>query len=157
MKIIKLCFLVIFLFIISFSISCQKSERQIESEFLKNAFINANLDDNVHWIVILPGLGCHGCIQVAEAFMRDHIEYRDILFIITKVSSLKILQQKTGVKINEHPNVIVDREDLFIVPTKNGIYPCIIHVKDGKIKSYEFQSPQNGEAFKKLKSILTPS
>lgn len=106
------------------------------------------------WIVILPGLGCHGCIQEAEAFMREYIGNTEILFVLTKISSLKILQQKTGIKIEKQTNIYIDREDNFSLPSNNSIYPCIIHLKDGKIVEYEFQSPGNGAAFRKLEDVV---
>jgi len=155
MKLVKLCLWGIFSFAMIVSLSCQKSDEQIESEFLSNAVDQFKIDNNIHWVVVLPGLGCHGCIQVAEAFMRDHIKNTKIIFILTNISSLKILQQKTGFKIEDHSNIIVDRENIFKVPTKNGIYPCIIQLDDGKIINFEFQSPQNGNAFEKLNAIFT--
>lgn len=134
-------------------ISCKKSEKEIETEHLSKAVEQAWVDSDYRWIVVLPGMGCHGCIQEGEAFMRDNIENNSILFVLTKTSSMKILQLKTGVNINEHPNIYVDKENLFDVLTDNAIYPCIIRMKDGRIAAHEFQSPKN-EAFRKLKKLL---
>lgn len=64
------------------------------------------------------------------------------------------MQQKIGIKIGEHPNAYPDREDVFNIPSENSIYPCIIHLKNGKITDHEFQSPKNGYAFNKLKGIV---
>lgn len=134
--------------------ACKKSEKEIETESLTKAIDQAKVDSDFKWVVVLPGLGCHGCIQEAEVFMRDHINHPDILFVLTKISSLKILKQKTGIKMEEHPNVYIDREDLFNIPTDNSIYPCIIRMENGKMANHEFQSPKNGEAFLKLKKLL---
>lgn len=141
-------------FILSTIYSCNKSEKEIETEYLSNAVEQAWVDSDYRWIVVLPGLGCHGCIQEGEAFMRDHIENKEILFVLTKISSLKILQHKTGVDIAMHSNIYVDREDVFYVPTNNSIYPCIIRIKDGDVTEHEFQSPGNGAAFRKLESRI---
>ena len=108
---------------------------------------------NYQWIVVLPGLGCHGCIQEAEVFMQQYITDRRVLFVLTKISSLKILQQKTEVRINEHPNIYVDRENLFAVPTDNGIYPGIVYMKNGKMGDCSFQSPGN-DAFRQLENAI---
>ena len=134
--------------------SCTKSEKKVETECFTKAIDQAWVDSDYQWIVVLPGLGCHGCIQEGEAFMRDNIESKNILFVLTKISSLKILQHKTGIDIAIHSNIYVDREDVFYVPTNNSIYPCIIHMKDGNVAGHEFQSPGNGTAFRKLESLV---
>jgi hypothetical protein len=133
--------------------SCKKNDKEIEIENLTAAIKQSNVKGDFKWIVVLPGLGCHGCIQEGEAFMRDNI-HSDILFVLTKISSLKILQQKTGIMIEEFPNIYIDRENIFDLPTENSIYPCIIRIKNGKIADHEFQSPQNRAAFRKLKRYV---
>jgi hypothetical protein len=100
-------------------------------------------------------LGCHGCIQEAEVFMKDNVEKPDILFVLTNISSLKILQQKIGVQIKDYPNVYVDWENAFSIPTDNSIYPCIIRIENRKITAHEFQCPKNGQAFRKLESLAS--
>lgn len=134
--------------------SCKKSANEIEKKHLMTAIDQAKVSNDIRWIVILPGLGCHGCIQEAEVFMRDHIKNMEILFVLTKISSLKILQQKIGVQISEYPNVYIDLKNEFDIPTDNSIYPCIVQLKDGKMVEHEFQSPQNGDAFWKLKDLV---
>ncbi len=135
--------------------SCKKSQKEIETDYLSTAIEKLNVSGQVKWVVVLPGLGCHGCIQEAEVFMKDNIEKNDILFVLTNISSLKILQQKIGVRIKDYPNVYVDRENEFNLHTDNSIYPCIIKVENSKIIAHEFQSPQNGQAFRKLDSLIS--
>lgn len=142
---------IIILFIIS---SCKKSTKEIETACLRTAIEKLKVDDHTKWIVVLPGLGCQGCIQEAEVFMRDYVINSDILFVLTNISSLKILQQKIGVQIRDYPNVYIDRNNLFSIPTDNSIYPCIIKVENSKITTHEFQSPQNSAAFMKLKKLI---
>lgn len=151
----KLKYLPMFVIIlVTVLMSCEKTQEQVENEHL-NTFINqSKISTNYSWIVILPGLGCHGCIQEGEAFMRDHIKNADILFVLTKISSIKILQQKTGIQLAKQPNVYIDRENNFNIPTDNGIYPCIIKMVNGRIVSHDFQSPKNGGAFAKLTSLV---
>lgn len=141
--------------VLSLFVSCKKSIEEIENEHLTQAINQTKIDNNYRWIVVLPGLGCHGCIQEAEAFMSKHIANNEVLFVLTKISSLKILQQKVGFNIEEHTNVFVDRDDVFSVPTDHSIYPCIIKIENGKILAHEFQSPQNGAAFQKLKRVIS--
>lgn len=135
--------------------SCKKSIKDIETSYLTSAIEKLNVDDTVKWMVILPGLGCHGCIQEGEAFMKDYILKRDILFVLTNISSIKILQQKVGLQVREQPNIYIDRDNAIMIPTENKIYPCIIRLEHSKIVKYEFQSPSNGQAFWKLKGLIT--
>ena len=133
--------------IVLITTSCKNNIKEIETASLTTTIGELKINDHIKWIVVLPGLGCHGCIQEAEAFMRDHIKNTEILFVLTKISSLKILQQKIGVQIRETPNVYIDLENEFDIPSDNRIYPCIIQMKDGKMVEHEFQSPQNGACF----------
>lgn len=150
-KILFIAGIILALFILH--TSCKKNDKEIETEHLTAAIEQVKLNRDFKWIVILPGMGCHGCIQEGEAFMRDNIN-SSILFVLTKISSMKILQQKTGIKFEEHHNVYIDRENIFDIPTENSIYPCIIRMNKGQIADHEFQSPQNGSAFRKLKNFI---
>lgn len=147
-------FVRIFIVILFLSAACKKTEKGIEEEYLTSAIEKIELDNNTNWIVVLPGLGCPGCIQVAEAFMKDNIDNKEIQFVLTRLSSLKILQQKIGVQLMEQSNVYIDRNDIFAIPTDNWNYPCIIRLKNKKIDMYMFQSPKNEEAFDELKTQL---
>lgn len=140
--------------ILSVTGSCKKSTKEIETTCFRTAIEKLKVDDHTKWIVVLPGLGCNGCIQEAEVFMRDYVKNSDIFFVLTNISSLKLLQQKIGVQIRDYPNVYIDRNNVFSIPTDNSIYPCIIRVKNSKIKEHEFQSPQNSAAFMKLKELV---
>lgn len=141
--------------ILSFSIltSCKKEAKEIEKDFLENAIQQIKLPDNYQWVIVLPDIGCHGCIQEGEFFMKQNITNKKILFVLTNFSSLKILQQKLETHLNEHPNIYIDKEDVFNIPTDNSIYPCIIQVDSGKYIKHSFQSPKMA-AFKKLKQQL---
>ncbi len=137
-----------------FLCSCQKGQNEIEREYIATALESINFPNGVKWVVILPGLGCHGCIQEGEAFMREYINNREILFILTKVESLKILEHKIGIKLSDHSNIIIDNDEEINIPSNNSVYPCVIHISERSIKSHEFQSPENN-AFEKLKSQVT--
>lgn len=124
------------------AVSCKESKEATEKTYLTNAIENIEDNSQYDWIIILPGLGCHGCIQEGELFMKKNISNRRILFVLTNIESLKILQQKTGIKISNHPNVFIDRKNQFKLATDNAIYPCVIRMKNGEILQYAFQSPQ---------------
>lgn len=142
--------LIFYMFLFLFFVSCKEKPEEIERTFLNKAIEQIDIPVNYQWIVIIPGSGCHGCIQEGELFMKRNIEKRNILYILIKTASVKILQQKTGVRINEHTNIYLDTHKQFDIPTNNTIYPCIVEIKDGKVLSHSFQSPDNN-AFRKIK------
>lgn len=137
-------------FLIITTTSCKKDPKIEETLYFSKAINKVDIPSNYEWLVILPGVGCHGCIQEGESFIQEHIDQKDILFVLTKIESLKILQNKIGLNIKDHSNIMIDREDMFNVRTDNRIYPCIIELENGKLMGYEFQSPENSTAFEKL-------
>ena len=136
------------------SVSCKKTDKEKERDHLTYTIDGLGLGKGTDWVIILPGLGCKGCIQEAEDFMGKHVKNRKLLFVLTNTESLKILQKKIGIQIKEHPNILVDRKNEFNVPTDNSIYPCIVELTGGEVRAHEFQSPKNGRAFEKLKSRI---
>lgn len=141
---------VLFIFICS----CEKNEKNIEKDLLDSSINKLKTTDAYNWVVILPSLGCTGCIQHAEAFMKDNVKNSSILFVLTKIESLKILQKKIGISIKEHTNIYVDRDDIFDMPTKNTFYPCIVKLNEGGYQDHGFQSPDNADAFKRLRAEI---
>lgn len=139
--------------IFSLFVSCKKGEKELEKEYVATIVDKVNTSNNTKWIVILPGMGCHGCIQEGEYFMKEYIGNPKILFVLTKIESLKILQKKIEVNFKEHSNIYIDSKENFNMPTNNTVYPCIVYLENGKVKSYEFQSPSNA-GFENLKARL---
>lgn len=135
--------------------SCkEKTPKEQEAGYLNSVINKIKVSDHYKWVVVLPGLGCHGCIQEGEAFMQKHIGNKEVLFVLTSVESLKILQNKIGIRIQDHNNVYLDKENSIHIPSDNRIYPCIIQVASGKMQRYEFQAPYNGQAFSKLETLV---
>jgi hypothetical protein len=144
---------------VSFSLySCNNNKQDSKSESESTAILTgmerAKIANTNEWIVILPGLGCPGCIQEGEAFMQQFIDSTKVFFVLTKIESLKILQQKIGKSLKDRKNVYIDKQGIFDIPTDNSIYPCIVQLKDGKIVKHQFQSPENSQAFEWLKIQL---
>lgn len=133
-----------------FFVSCSDNSKILEKKFLEHNIEKLDMVTKYNYIMILPGVGCHGCIQDGEFYMKKNITRKDILFIVTKVSSMKILQQKLGFDLKGCTNVFVDRDNIFDIPSENSIYPCVIELKNGKIINYAFQSPKSN-AFNLLK------
>ncbi|TGV03442.1 hypothetical protein [Flavivirga rizhaonensis] len=141
-----------FIFIILFS--CKKEEKTIEHDYLETIIDKLDVNDSIKRVVLLPGLGCHGCIQEGEAFMKQNVTNRNILFILTQIESFKILQNKLEITLEEHPNVYIDKKNEINFPTDNKVYPCIVMLDNGNVKGHEFQSPKNTAALQRLKKCI---
>lgn len=136
--------MIIIIAILAIFVSCKDSTEKIEMEFLTRTFDSSSIQlRNYKWIIILPGIGCHGCVQEGELFMKRNIDKHNVLYILTRLSSIKILQQKIGINLKECSNIYIDRDDMFFIPTENAIYPCVIKLENGKIISHIFQNPRN--------------
>lgn len=144
---------VFLIFITGIFHSCDENPANIEKDYIEKLLKEMDIDEEIKWVVILPGLGCHGCIQEGELFLKEYLDNEKMLLILTNFESLKILQNKLGVKISENSNIYVDRDDKFILPTNSKVYPCVIYLKQGKYQSHEFQAPGNN-AFEKLATYI---
>ena len=122
--------------------ACSDSVKQQEREFLKLQIEQMENLGNYEWVVILPGVGCNGCIQGGEYFMKMNVCRKDILYILTQISSLKILRQKLGLDLGKYSNILIDREKLFRIPTGNSIYPCVVKLGENTIEEHWFHSPE---------------
>ena len=151
MKILKIIFITGWILICS---SCHKSAKEIETDYVKNFIETLPINNDIKWIVIQPGLGCPGCIQEGEQFMKKNVSNKSIYFVLTKIVSLKILSYKVGIDIKKCNNVYADVDNLFILPSNDNIYPCIVKIDNKKIINLEFQNPDNSTAFDNLNSEL---
>ena len=124
-----------------------------EKDFLNDIITTHPEFSNYTWIVIIPEVGCNGCIQEGEYFLKTHISEKSICYILTNIRSIKILQQKTGIKIKEQNNVYIDKDNIFTLPSNNSIYPCVAKIKNHQVISVEFQCPDNA-AFRNLEEVL---
>ncbi len=132
------------------SFSCKKGETQLEQEHIEAMLNDVEIQKAVEWVVLLPGLGCHGCIREGEYFLKEHLDNEGVFLVLTNIESLKILQHKLGIELGSFSNVYADKEDQYVLPTMNRVYPCIVHLENGRYRSHEFQSPMNSAAFEKL-------
>ncbi|UOY05773.1 hypothetical protein L0P88_17755 [Muricauda sp. SCSIO 64092] len=147
--------ILVFIIFSCICVSCKNHNDDPELKAIKSFMENINMDLTQQWIVILPGLGCQGCIKEAEIFMKENIENDNILFVLTKIESIKTLENKTNLRLKDYSNIYLDIRDELNIPTNNTIYPCVVKIKNGIIEGYEFQSPQNSSAFVKLKHQIT--
>lgn len=95
------------------------------------------------YIMIVPGLGCKGCIGNAEKYISENISRNDILFILTSLESYKVVQNRLGIDLKRCKNVFVDFDNRFLVRDEHSIYPILIVQKNASIRRLEFLSPNS--------------
>lgn len=141
----------VFLFILFWMFSCNSKENNPVKNFDINQQyvikqINPILDLNKTCytnITILPGSGCTGCITKAETFFKNNLYNSKFFFILTDLQSLKILNHKLGVSIQNLENVYIDYEKSF-QNYEYSIYPVYLtlNCKSKTITNVEFQKPK---------------
>ena len=97
----------ILLLLIAFSISCNKSKKDVELEYLNQVVEDLKISPNIKWVVILPGTGCPGCISEGELFLKENGKNPKFLFVLTKIQSVKLLKSKTGIDIKNSQNIYI--------------------------------------------------
>lgn len=95
-------------------------------------------------VMILPKIGCTGCIGSAETFVRDYAgEYKNGFgIILTDVVSLKTLRIKLGEKLMGLDNLVVDQENYFYNNQLKSLYPTLIYLDNGEVTAIEYISPE---------------
>lgn len=112
-------------------------------------------DKEVECCVILPEVGCEGCIAAGvqlfldnkESFLKTQKKNR---IVFTMVNSLKMLLRTLELSSLEDFNCYLDLKNDYSVVGENSIYPLILHLKDGKITKAEFQSPYSNDVIGQL-------
>lgn len=102
-----------------------------------------NDNGKYRYYVVVPGGGCNGCISSAENFVKENYSRKNILFVFTRIESVKVLKLKLGEKICESDNVIIDKENKFEIPSSNpnSIYPAFISLDKNRVTKVNYLSP----------------
>ncbi|GAB5526177.1 MAG: hypothetical protein Roseis2KO_40490 [Roseivirga sp.] len=112
---------------------------------------------NKRVVMLLPKVGCTGCISSAETFMKDHaaVYPEDFGVILTDVVSLKTLRIKLGGELIDLDNVALDTGNYFTSKQLKSLYPTLIYQRSGEITSIEYVSPEMPFALDSLILRLT--
>lgn len=125
--------------ILLFCISCQSETNRFQEYIQKNTHLE--ITSNIKYIVIIPSAGCGGYISYMEEFYRNNKELQSVIYIFTNFISKKMLSLKIG--SNFSTNTYLDEKNIVMdyYPRDKQIYPCILELSNGKIKSVHYQSP----------------
>lgn len=143
------------LFIFGFLSVCSCMTKQQECD-LVDVFQNKqnSYPKEARVCVIIPEGGCGGCIAAGMSFVRDNKAVfsnaqRSNVVVFTRIHSMKLLRRQLGDVAVESLNSIVDTMGIYSVDSKEGVYPIILYLDDGNVKSVDVASPQT-DAFVKL-------
>lgn len=108
-------------------------------------------------VMILPKIGCTGCISSAETFVKDHVTMykNEFGIILTDVVSLKTLRIKLGEDLIGLDNMAVDSGNYFSSKELKSLYPTLVYRHGGEITSVEYVSPEMPLALDSLIARLT--
>jgi len=106
-------------------------------------------------IIIIPNVGCTGCIGEAEKFMLNNINsLKNMQFVLTDINSKKAFKVRFK-DVLHHSCVIIDYENLAETQKLRTIYPKIFYIQERKITKIVEASPEyKGNAWKELRDYL---
>ncbi len=137
-------FVLIYLLVTSIAMSCSDNTATISD------FIFETCPDlaEVEAVLIIPGVGCEGCIGNATQFALDYADSLNLGIVFTKVVSLKTLKFRLGNDFFELPNVKIDTFDLC--PLDETFYPSIFYPNT---RRFIVVSPENPNTLEDLKNL----
>lgn len=81
-------------------------------------------------IIVIPNMGCPGCITSARMFFNENRNNNDYLFIFNEIDDMKMFKQILPKDNWEQRNVFVDSLDLLLKLEINSIYP--LELREGR-------------------------
>lgn len=101
-------------------------------------------DNAYSYCVIIPGAGCEGCISNSEDLVKEYSGRSDILFVFTRIETLKLLKYKLGEQVSSSHNLIYDVDNRFeeIEEGIDNIYPVVCFIKNDKVIDWCYVSPE---------------
>lgn len=146
-----------FIFCTIFLTFCSYETKEKENNLLKlfEVLGKEKPDKNVKAIVLIPSVGCTGCIGEAEQFMLDNIKkLSNIQFILTGINSKKAFKIRFK-EVLHNSQVLIDYENITERKKLLGIYPKIYYLHKGQISKIIEASPEaKGDVWKDLKMYL---
>lgn len=124
-------------------LSCSESNKPLL--FYQKVIDEMVVVDGYEKMLIIPSVGCQGCITSAEQFLRKNYgKYKKTFVVLTGIYSKKVLKQKLGNEVLEQSNIYLDFDNRFMkMGDANSIYPAIINLEKGVAKSIEYLSPMS--------------
>lgn len=80
--------------------------------------------ENYAKIIVIPGVGCTGCIS--EAQLEYHKNYKDTktLYIFTAIGDLKLFKNTLPQDAQNFKNAVIDEQGTLLALGFKSVYPC---------------------------------
>lgn len=82
-------------------------------------------------MVVIPNVGCGGCITRGEGYFVEHVGDPNYLFIFTMIPDIKLFKQSYIWQYAEQANVIIDSGNMMPAMGFYSDRPCFIEPSDG--------------------------
>lgn len=138
------------------SCSGKYSEEKIQLEMVVKAITKTEPNHKIQAYVLIPNVGCTGCIGVAEQFMLNNVaKMNNVLFILTGINSPKAFKIRYREALKS-PYVLADYENIANTKELKSIYPKIFYLEKGEIVRIVESSPEaKGDVWTELKKHLS--
>ncbi|GMQ28181.1 hypothetical protein Aconfl_08240 [Algoriphagus confluentis] len=90
---------------------------------------------NFKFVMLIPSLGCVGCISDAEEFLKENINNSDYLFVLEEVQSKKMLKIRLGFDFERSERVIYINNKINFLEEFTS--PLIFDTSTGSISPWE--------------------
>jgi hypothetical protein len=93
-------------------------------------------------VVVLPSVGCGGCITNAMAYLvKNSDSLKNIAVVFTKITDRKAFRMAVPEDFLNNDLVHIDDSSRITVPEPFTIYPSVIYLNKGKIKELAIFDP----------------
>lgn len=117
-----------------FFASCSKNnDYSTELNYILSECMNCPSD--YKYIMLIPSLGCVGCISDAETFLQENVNNSDYIFILEKVQSKKALRIRLGFDFQKESRIIYLEDKIKFI--ENFTFPMIFDTKSGNLTQFE--------------------
>lgn len=128
--------------------SCSDSNTTAIKSLYKDRGIS--FDTDIENCIILPEVGCGGCIAGGVFYILNHKEsfsptQKKNLIVFTAINSKKILFRDMEIKSENELYCILDTLNNYLPDGDKKIYPLVLKMNKGEIVQAKYQSPDTDE------------
>lgn len=148
------------IFLLAFCINaCQEKDKTTAMVIKHYQQKNISFDKDLEYCVILPEVGCEGCIASGVRFFQSNKKHflntqKKNMIVFTAINSKKMLFRTIGVSSLENYYCYLDLKNDYLVNDNNSIYPLVLQLKNGSIVKAEYQSPYSKDIMGNLEMEL---
>lgn len=116
-------------------------------------------DENLETCLVLPEVGCGGCIDGAVYFLNENKRHYKInqsrnMFVLTAVTSPKMALRTLNETSLDQYYCVLDSTNRYLIKGDNSIYPLVLYLNKGRIVKARYQSPFTEDVFGTLEKYI---